>query len=485
MRKIFILASVLLCVLFLASCNITDKINALSDQIKTNIIDVAGQFIEKDTSKGQSNSSDSSDAPSHTEQVPSVPDEPSVPDIPDVPTQPELPEYLLLERVKYPLNKYVGINIDDNEYKHRNAYGYGRYSTTLENAINSNNLSYFRISDMESAVQIDFDLALAKKEAGEGEISFRDIASLLGAFAEKFSSPSALLYNTTRIEIGSCPNEKISPKDYALLLNTIYDGSNKELAGIGTTFINPEIRLITGTMSKIELDYIKELMSELEALRQDAYIPVGGWSFEIRSEGKAPETALSDYEQLNDLVKYRNKNYNGIEIYLNGIGWDTVNEDSPNYVAPKNGYTSEELQAMYILRAFLIANYFDIDKLTLSTLKDTEDNGEGIISANGTRKLSYNLLEYFKAKTANMSFVDVKSFMGEFTALYQDGNGNTMCAIWTNNASITMELEGLPESITVATYDKDSGTYKEEPVTTAEGAYSLTVNDMPTFIFYN
>ena len=487
MKKLFILIISLACALMLSSCNLADQLGEISEQIKNNIIDVAGQFIEKDTSKNST---------SDTESMPDLPDVPvssddnsqsqsDKPDIPDVPTKPVLPEYVALQRVRNPLNKYVGFLVDNGEYKHNYSYGYARYLTSLENLTESDNLSYFKISDMDSVAVVDFDLLLAKPQPqGEGEISYRDICDRICAFANKYSAPSLFLYDTTRIEIGSDPDKKLSPQEYALLLNTIYDGNCKEIPG-GVTFINPEIRLITGVMRDINLDYIKELMREVEALRTDAFLPVGGWSFEISSEGRTPEEVFFSEENLEALIEYRDKSYKDIEIILSGLGWDTEFTKKPSFVRADENYTSYEYQAMYIIRSFLLADSFGIDKLSISTLKDTDAMGEGIIKKNGTKKLAYDLLKYFKSTTNGFYFEDINKISSALVSTYKDENGRTMYAVWSTDGATQISFDNLPTGVIVGAYDTESKAYSSVDTATQNGTITVTATGMPTFVFFD
>lgn len=483
----------------------------MSEDLKNGIIDAVGPYIEKDTSKetisdgdevldGDNKESDPKpqdslpDASNQTEET--APDKstelvPDVSDEPDKPEIPEIPEYILLDRVKYPLNKYTGLEvfragnrITEKEHKYRMVYGYGKFETTLSDALGSNPFSYFSISGIESSVLLDFDLSKAKADAGEGEISFSDVANKVLEFANEYCVSSNYISNLRRIELGSNPDTKISAKEYALLLNLIYDDNCKQNGeNKGTTFINPEIRLITGKMSTINLDYIKELMAEIELVRDDSFLPIGGWSFSINTEGKAPEDVFFKNEALQELIEYRNENYNSIEIHLGDFGWDTVNSENASYVAPTEDYTSEEIQAMYILRAFLLLQGMDVDKASLDLINDTEAAGHGIIASNGTKKLSYSLLEYFKAKMNGMYLTEVVS-NGEndvYCYKFEDANGRVVYAFWSQNGA-TLNLRGLPEGVTLSYYDGTSKAYADMESTTSNGMLSKRINEAVMFL---
>ncbi len=492
MKRILIFTTLALCVLFLASCNIQERLEGISDNLKGQIIDMAGQFIEKNPETDISQSSSSGSSTDLQPDIPSdIPSDDPNGNAPIDPPVPETPDYVILERENYPLNKYVGINITKanrditlSEYKFSTLYGYGRYITTIEDVLDSdsNPFLFFKLNGMESTAVLDFDLTKSKQEAEEGERSFAEIAEDIWTFADKFCSSSALLSNVQRIEIGSRPNVDISAKDYALLLNTIYDDNSKQNGeDIGTNFIDHQIRLVTGKMSTVDVNYVKELMNEIKAGRNDEFLPLGGWSFSISTQGKSPELAFAQNDALKELITYRNENYESIEIYLNDFGWDTVNANSQNYIASTADGTSEQLQAMYILRSYLILNAMGVDKSAYIAINDTAENGEGVIKANGDEKLSFYAMEFFKEKMDGMYLESIESF-GEnnvFHLKYSNNNGKTISAIWSTDGSQTTELPG---NCTVSTFNKTTGKYVTEELTDNDSPATYQLNQYVIFV---
>ena len=521
MKKIILLMLSLICILLLASCNFQEQLEQMSNDLKSEIIDVMGPYIEKNTDTDsdsdkysdevldndtQSRPSDiQSDIPSDTNNTTDIPsDVPSdtvidsdsneTPDDPIIPDEPVIPDYIVLEREKYPLNKYMGLDIfrvgnkfKDGEYKFRTAYGYGRYETTLDDLMGANPLTYFTISGMESNVHIGFDLSKTKLEAGENEIAFSEVASSIHEFAKRYCNNS-LTSNLKRIEIGTSPDTSISAKDYALLLNLIYDNNCKQngydVDNPGTTFINPYIRLITGKMSSYNLPYIKELMNEIELGRDDDFLPIGGWSFSVNTEGKNPEEVFLKNQGLKDIIAYRNENYDSIEILLSDFSWDTVNTASGIYVAPNDTYTSEELQASYILRSFLILQGMGVDKASYDALNDTETQGNGIIDKNGNKKLSFTMLEYFKTKMNGAYFVETVR-NGEnnvYAYKFETEEGKTILALWSTGTGYYSINSTVNDKITVSTYDKEN--FYVDTMYQISGGFTITLNQTVTFVEY-
>lgn len=506
MKKALILIMCALSIIFLASCGIQEKIGQLSDQIKDQIIDIAGDFIMKDTGEVKDSSEDASpdvsvpeeSIPSQDEVISSTPtiSEPStdIPDEPNEPEVPEVPEYIFLERCKYPINKYIGFDIvkADNkiiekEYKYREIFGYGRFNTTLVDmesfSSNTHPFSYFKINSIESVLSVDFDLSTVKGEPAEGEYTFKEMATRVLSFASHFCSTSNTMSNLRRIVIGSNPDEKISAKDYALLLNTIYDDNCKQNGeNVGTTFVNPEIRLVTGKMSTYNLPYINAVMSACKNGRNDSFLPVGGWAFSAKSQGASPEEIFLRNDSLNQLLYYRDKNYGNIEIYISDFTWDTENAESENYVAPVGSYSSEEIQAMYILRSYLILNGMGVDKASYGAINDTDTKGEGVIKLDGTKKVAFNVLKFFKSKMNGMYIADIISNGESDVYCYklQDENGKAIYAIWSS-ADTNCNLSGITGNAVISTYSSSEGGYVDSEREIGD-SLTLDVNGFITFV---
>lgn len=505
MKKLSVLLILIMCIALLASCGIKEQLEQMSDNIKGQIIDMAGQFIEKNTdTNSQDNSSDPiidekpTDTPSDVDTSSDILSEivPDTPDVPVVPEPPVEPDYVVLEREKYPLNKYVGFNITksnekilDNEYKYNTVYGYGRFDTTLENMINaasySHPITYLTISGIESNVALGLDLTKIKLEATEEEKSYAQLSAEIRQFANSFCKDN-FLSNLKRMEIGTNPDLDMSAKDYALLLNTIYDDNCMQNGEeIGTTFISTDIRLITGKMSYLNLTYVKELMTEIQQGRNDEFLPISGWSFSISTNGLSPEKTFANNEELKELISYRNEHFENIEIYLSDFGWDTVNTESQNYIAPSNGYTSEELQSMYMLRAYLILYAMDVDKSSYSRILDTSDNGEGVIDVDGNKKTAYYSLEFFKSKMNGMYISEVVS-NGEndiYCYKFTNENGKTTLALWSSNGSQSYTVENIPQSVTVSAYDTATKSYASN-VAETDGTFVTALGESVMFIEY-
>lgn len=493
-KLIAVLLVILICVPALASCNLdfSATFEQLSEQIFSQAVDLAGGFLKEDTTPKQSYDYGSELLPSDTEtevetetetesetQSTPVETEPETPDEPPIPEEPELPSLEAYVRDDYPLNKFMGLNINTENHREKYIMGFARFLRTLDTYIDdSEGYGYLAISGIEPSVFLDFDLSevgstITKEELREGLCEFANIYCIEGA-----------TFNVRRIEIGSRPEEKISAESYAELLNFIYDGNQNELEdGLGVAYVNPKVRLIAGAMASPNLDYIQALMTAAQGLRNDGFLPIGGWAFDYKT-GLAPESCLND-ASLKDVIEYRDTYYENLEIFISAFGWDTVNTESELYVAPTATFTSEEVQAAYILRALMLYDKMGIDRASLGTLKDTDTDGTGVIRKDGYYKTAYGVLESFKTTMKNMYFKEAKAVTGgTYQYIYEDKDGNQVHAIWNifgdRSYTTPTSLDGFSNG-KISSYNPTTGKYESSAMPIGG---DITINDMPIFITF-
>ena len=140
---------------------------------------------------------------------------------------------------------------------------------------------------------------------------------------------------------------------------------------------------------------------------------------------------------------------------------------------------------MYILRSFLILQGMDVDKASYDMINDTAENGHGIIAADGTKKLSYSLLEYFKTKMNGMYLSEIVSNGENDCYCYKLENdaGKTIYAVWSSNGLKSYTVRNLPENVILSTYDKAAKEYTDTEITT-QGLTTKVINESIMFLEY-
>lgn len=480
MKKLLAVFLASICVFSLIACNMdfSSQLGAISDNILSQVVDLAGGLLKEDTSIDTSGNFDSElikETSSSTGSDVTPPDEPE-------PEPEPLPSPLPYERNELPLNKYIGFNANRQTFRRRDFYGFGRLTRTTDDYLTSaHEYSFYALNALEADVYLNFDLSKIGEEE-DALYTAIEMAQMVRSFAKKYCDPYDGIYKIRRFELGNSPDKSISAEDYASLLNLCYDGNlnTEEALEYGLIGVNPEVKMMAGNMSTVDVDYVKSLMTALGSLRNDGFLPIGGWSFSYAKSG-APENYLTD-AALNELISYRDTNYSNLEIIINDLQWDTTNTESPYYVAPTSDYTSEELQCAYILRAYMILNQMGVDRSSLISFRDTEEFGYGVYDKDVNEKLSFYGISAFYKMSLDMYLSEaVKNGEdGTYIYKYESENGDIMYAMWATEEGKTFPLDDFGSSYDIASYDKSAGTY-----VIAENCTSFDeqpLSEMPIFI---
>lgn len=478
MKRIISLILVLLFALSLCACSLdfSSQIESISDSIFNQIVDAGGGLLKEDTSSNSDYNYDhellETDTSTETETETETEPTPDVPDVPDLPPEPQGPTLVVYERTRIPLHNYISLNLtSDNHKAPIKAYGGVRlYRDFNSLTSDSNGYAFFYLNGVAPVVHLNAQINDASDD------TILSYAKKLNDFAINYGTSS--IYNVTHIEMGFEPDTTLTAQEYAKLLNACYDGANGTLGeGYGIAEGNPKIKLISGQLTSIQTQYIKDVMTELGNLRTDGFLPIGGWSINYVT-GNTPERGYLNNNPLKALVEYRNKYYPNMELHLNSFAWDTVNTESSNFINGYSIYSSEEMQCAYILRTYMILNSMGIDRATIKTYQDTTDDGSGIVTKNGDKKVAYGGLETFKKVAYGMYFKEalVNGENDTYVYLFEDANGKQLIGAWTSLGT----AEYTPSAdYTAYTYDQEGKAYASAQGT-ANTALSLTA--MPTFI---
>ena len=483
MKRVISLLIVLMIALSLCACDLdfSSQIESISDSIFNQIVDVGGGLLKEDTSSNddynydhellETDTSTDTETDTETETETDTETTPDTPDVPDVPVEPEKPALVLYERTRVALHNYIALNLTNANHKAPiKAYGGARlYRDFATLANDSDAYAFFSINGVAPIIHLDAQISDASDD------TILSYASKLNAFALAFGTTA--FYNVTHVEIGTEPDSSISAQDYARLLNACYDGANDTLGeGYGIAEHNPKIKIISGQLTSIQTQYIKDVMTEIGNLRTDGFLPIGGWSINYVT-GNTPERGYLNNNPLKSLVEYRDRYYPNMELHLNSFAWDTVNTESSNFVNGYSVYSSEEMQCAYILRTYMILNSMGIDRATIKTYQDTEDDCSGIVTKDGEKKVAYGGLETFKGVAYGMYFKEalINGENDTYVYLFEDANGKQLIGAWTALGT----AEYTPSSAcTVYTYDQASKSF-----TSADNSSSaITLTAMPTFI---
>ena len=81
-----------------------------------------------------------------------------------------------------------------------------------------------------------------------------------------------------------------------------------------------------------------------------------------------------DAPEIQQLVAWRDLNAPNVDVWLSEFGWDS-DQHSPNRVPVYGSYTADDVQAMWIVRAFLVLAGQGLGRVHQFMLRDTTEGG--------------------------------------------------------------------------------------------------------------
>ncbi len=185
-----------------------------------------------------------------------------------------------------------------------------------------------------------------------------------------------------------------SPFEYAAMLSADYDGHESTLQftiqnqncsddyPVGIKNADPGMKVVMSGITGLNLDYVKGIQLWARMNRKDQAFPADVLNFhhysnnfggqsgppKKNSHGVSPEEDQL-YQKLKSIVDYRNKYLPEKELWLSEFGYD-VHPQSPQKAPPIGPFTSEEVQAQWVIRSFLAIAAAGFDKAQLFTMTD-------------------------------------------------------------------------------------------------------------------
>ena len=212
------------------------------------------------------------------------------------------------------------------------------------------------------------------------------------------------------LEYGNEPNGEdqrgTTPYQLAALTSAAYDGHMRTLLSdvynpddysyfLGAKNADPDIKVAMAGLAGIGNNYITSMCYWMRANREDIH---GTWTskndtiamdaFNVHTyfgkvyvlngediiSGVCPEEyGLAD--AMSRLVEFRDKYYPNVEVWLTEFGWDTNESYETMTSSHRYGeYSSRDVQAMWLTRAYLILSSIGVDKATMYMANDLGDD---------------------------------------------------------------------------------------------------------------
>jgi hypothetical protein len=183
-----------------------------------------------------------------------------------------------------------------------------------------------------------------------------------------------------------------SPFEFAAMSSADYDG---HLGSMGNTFgmknADPSIQLVMGGLINIDTLYMKAMIFWAREMRNGSF-PVdilnfhhysndGGGQGGTQTKGISPEDDhLKD--RMMAMVKFRNKNLPGKEVWLSEFGYDS-NPGSIQGSPAIGAQNPWETQARWLIRSYLAIAASGADRAHMFMSRDVDGSKTGMFSSSG------------------------------------------------------------------------------------------------------
>lgn len=203
--------------------------------------------------------------------------------------------------------------------------------------------------------------------------SWKDLphdAETYGRAFGKFFGPSSARKLVSSFEIGNEPGHYPDDK-YRLLFQSMAAGLR---AG------DPQLKILTCNMTvgkSGKYDKSVECVAGLEHLYDvltiHTYAMAEGWPTWRRSYPEDPK--IDFLKTVEALINWRNTHAPGKEVWVTEFGWDASTKPAPKTgdFAKWDGNVSDEKQAQYLARAFLLFSAMDVQRAYLYFFNDSDE----------------------------------------------------------------------------------------------------------------
>lgn len=302
--------------------------------------------------------------------------------------------------------------------------------------------------------------------------TYLDIAKSLYEYSKKYADFTGAGYNTAEFELGRHPDKHLSAEEYALLISYAYDANGKDVENAGVIAGHKDAKIVMGALSEPNLQYIQDMMDALSTLREgERPVFVGAFNTEafVPSIMTPEGYYLDEDSDFYQMIKYRDENYNHVEFHVSAFGYNTLDTTSDHYA-------SEEWQANYMVRSYLIFAGLGVDSAYAYALQDktgAEYNGYGIIKEDGTAKKAQYYLFNTRRLLAGSDYrfkSSIENAQGAMIYEFEDSEGNRILAVWN-----PVSDDSVLDDVQIATQTK--GTLVR---LTSFNEYTFGINDTLT-----
>jgi hypothetical protein len=324
--------------------------------------------------------------------------------------------------------------------------------------------------------------------------SWKDLAKDARAYGRAFArafGPSSAKKLVSSVEIGNEPGKYPDGKYRALF---------EAMAG-GLREGDPKLKVLTcnvttGKSGNYEksVSCVAGLETLYDVLNIHTYALADGWPTWRRSHPEDPK--IEFLKSVEALIAWRNANARGKEIWITEFGWDASTK--PNLktgdAAKWDGNVSDEKQAQYLVRAFLVFSAMDVARAYLYFFNDSDEpsfHASSGITRNFEPKPSFHALGHLYRLTGEYRFSRVVAKKeGELYA-YEFVHGSEprrkILAAWSPTGSgrtAPVELPlGKAKVVRAERMALAPGDASKVDASAANGKVTLTVGESPVYLW--
>lgn len=497
MKRILLVAVALLCAFSCVSCDISAQLESISNSVYDMAINIGESYLKETTyvpptpTSSEPPSAEPTDTSTDTSTDTDT--DTSTDSSSEEPEEPTKPEVIIPVRNPATMDKILSVNLNfelpnntTNDYALYNPFYIGRAEATtgedgvLDNSkINALMFAKARYG-MQTLLSAGVDLSSLGEAIANGTStsdSYAEVAKRACEYYNTYASPFGA--GIRRIEIGKNPEKYLNAADYALVLSLAYDGGYGVEEGLGILNTSyKDGKITTGALASPDSFYMVMMMEALMELRGDlegtvAVSTIATDSF-VTSD-KTPEAHYLDPRNgLSQMVGVRDASYNHIELFVSAFGYNTLDTQSEYY-------TTEQRQADYLIRTYLLFSAMGIDGASICQYKDEEGSayhGFGVLDESGAPKIAQYYLYTFSQIMADYTFdCEVESETQALIYRFKNTEGDMIYAVWNpvNDGSAVSGVE-LSTGCDAALIALQGDTY------TAEGAQSTLTADESGFV---
>ncbi len=326
------------------------------------------------------------------------------------------------------------------------------------------------------------------------------------------------------IEAGNEPNGEdqlgMVPYQLAALQSACYDGHMKTMTSskiddgyhFGVKNADPNFKIAMAGLAGTGGRYITSMCYWLQANRTDGNLGMDAFNFHSYFSntfymnntyiqvGVSPEY-YNIVDDISRIIDYRNKYFPDVEVWITEFGWDTNPSYETMTAAHAYGkYDSHQVQAMWLVRAYLIFSSIGVDKATMYMCEDVayDVTAVGKYGTCGVVGFDENGKEYYK--DSYYYLYTLKNALGDYTFVdemqsgsddiwiykYQNDDGKTAYAVWcptmdgTEVEDFELKIDGSSATL-IQAVDLDTDGVSSD-LTVSNGTVKIHVSENPVYV---